>query len=132
MTGYDYWFESYNLMKPNAALGWAVVTVETISLTEFRRNLDEVITRAAHGHERIVLIRKGEVVAALVSINDLKRLEAGEQAEQRQAHVQQQLALLDEARAFREQMKAQSIMVDSTDALNEVREDRADDIAGLR
>ena len=106
--------------------------METISLSDFRRNLDEIVQRAALGHERIILTSNGDVIAAIVGIEDLERIQAAEQVDRRQEYMRQQLATLDDARLFREQLKAQSIYTDSTETLQEVREDRANDIAGLR
>jgi prevent-host-death family protein len=51
------------------------------STTEARDNLAELINRVAYGHERVVLERRGKKVAALVSVEDLTRLEALDDAD---------------------------------------------------
>ncbi|MDR6597250.1 type II toxin-antitoxin system Phd/YefM family antitoxin [Saccharothrix longispora] len=43
-----------------------------------RDQLGEVVSRVEHAHERAVLTRHGRPVAAVVSIEDLRRLEAAE------------------------------------------------------
>ncbi|WP_253890378.1 type II toxin-antitoxin system Phd/YefM family antitoxin [Actinokineospora diospyrosa] len=43
-----------------------------------RDHLGEVVSRVEHAHERAVLTRHGRPVAAVVSIDDLRRLEAAE------------------------------------------------------
>ena len=47
-------------------------------ISEARDRLGEVVSRAEHGHERTVLTRHGRAVAAVISIDDLRELEAAE------------------------------------------------------
>jgi prevent-host-death family protein len=47
-----------------------------IGVAEIRDNLAEVINRVAYGGERVVLRRRRKDVAAVVSIEDLRLLEA--------------------------------------------------------
>ncbi|MCE7005209.1 type II toxin-antitoxin system Phd/YefM family antitoxin [Kibdelosporangium philippinense] len=47
-------------------------------ISEARDHLGEVVAKVEHAHERTVLTRHGRPVAALVSIEDLRRLEAVE------------------------------------------------------
>jgi prevent-host-death family protein len=46
-----------------------------VSISEIRDNLADALNRVAYGGERVILERRGRRVAALVSIDDLKRLE---------------------------------------------------------
>ncbi|MFQ5434472.1 MAG: type II toxin-antitoxin system Phd/YefM family antitoxin [Anaerolineae bacterium] len=46
-----------------------------MSLTDLKRNLGEIVNRAAYGKERIILLSRGKPRAALISIEDLKQLE---------------------------------------------------------
>jgi antitoxin Phd len=46
-----------------------------ISVKEIRDNLADALNRVAYGGERIVLLRRGKGVAALVSMEELKLLE---------------------------------------------------------
>jgi len=48
----------------------------TISAEEARNQLAEILNRAAYGHERTVVTRRGKRIAAIVSIEDLELLEA--------------------------------------------------------
>ncbi|GAA1338203.1 type II toxin-antitoxin system Phd/YefM family antitoxin [Saccharothrix algeriensis] len=43
-----------------------------------RDQLGELVSKVEHAHERAVLTRHGRPVAAVVSIDDLRRLEAAE------------------------------------------------------
>jgi prevent-host-death family protein len=47
-----------------------------LEATEARKGFSEAITRAARGSDRIVIQRRGKPVAALVSMDDLRLLEA--------------------------------------------------------
>jgi len=46
--------------------------------------------------------------------------------------IQRQRMLLEEARALRERMKAEGVNTDSTEALNQTREERSDEFLDLR
>ncbi|TVT17416.1 type II toxin-antitoxin system Phd/YefM family antitoxin [Amycolatopsis rhizosphaerae] len=47
-------------------------------MSEARNHLGDVVARVEHAHERAVLTRHGRPVAAVVSIDDLRALEAAE------------------------------------------------------
>ncbi len=47
-----------------------------LNTAEIKARLSEFISRVAYSHERLVVLRRGKPVAALVSIEDLHRLEA--------------------------------------------------------
>ena len=104
---------------------------EKISLTDFKQNLGEVVNRAAYGDHRILLLARGKARAALISVEDLQRFEQLEQAVDQQSNRNAQFALLDEARAFREQQNL-PVSINVSDVLNEVREGRLDDLIDLR
>lgn len=106
---------------------------QSVTLTEFKQNLGELVNRAAYGNLRITLVSRGKAKAALISLQDLRRLEALEQAQnQQQLYVQRQRAVLDEARILRERMEEAGIETDSTTVLSEIREKRTDELLGLR
>lgn len=48
----------------------------TISAEEARNQFAEIINKAAYGHERTIVTRRGKRVAAIVSVQDLELLEA--------------------------------------------------------
>lgn len=106
---------------------------QSVTLTEFKQNLGEWINRAAYQNLRIELVSRGKAKAALISIDDLRRLEALEQAQnQRELHMQQQRAALNEARILRERMPMADAETDSTTILAELREERTAELMGLR
>ena len=47
----------------------------SFSTADIKARLSEMIGKVAFGHERLVVLRRGKPVAALVSIEDLRRLE---------------------------------------------------------
>ncbi len=47
-----------------------------LSTADVKARLSEVISKVMYGRERLVVLRRGRPVAALVSIEDLRRLEA--------------------------------------------------------
>jgi prevent-host-death family protein len=49
-----------------------------LPISAARDHLGEIVSRAEHGHERTVLTRHGKAVAAVISIEDLRELEAAE------------------------------------------------------
>jgi prevent-host-death family protein len=49
-----------------------------LPISEARDRLGEIVTRVEHAQERAVLTRHGKAVAAVVSMDDLRRLEAAE------------------------------------------------------
>jgi len=46
-----------------------------VSVADLRVNLSDTINRAAYGHERIGITRRGKVAAVLISAEDLERFE---------------------------------------------------------
>ena len=48
----------------------------TMTVAEAKNRLSDVLRRAEYGGERVVVERHGKPVAAIVSTDDLKRLEA--------------------------------------------------------
>jgi prevent-host-death family protein len=53
---------------------------DAFSATEARANLQEIINRVEYGKERILIARHGKAVVAVIGLEDLKRLEALEDA----------------------------------------------------
>jgi prevent-host-death family protein len=50
----------------------------TITTSEARRQFSEILSRVAYGHERVVLHRNGKSLAAMVSLADLRIIEASD------------------------------------------------------
>jgi prevent-host-death family protein len=54
--------------------------LEPVSATEARANFQDIINRVEYGKERILIERHGKPVVAVIGLEDLKRLEAIEDA----------------------------------------------------
>jgi len=111
------------------------MSTTTISMTEAKKRLGEVVNRVSYGGERIVLLSRGRPRAALVSIEDLdlirQALDDGNERELRTARRQAWLARAD---TLREQIAARvgGPLPDSVEELRELREERTNELAGLR
>lgn len=53
---------------------------DTVALAELRGHLGDIINRSCHGKDRITITRNGKPAAAIIPIEDLKYLEAIEDA----------------------------------------------------
>jgi len=53
----------------------------SVSITELNSTLSQCLNRAAFGRERIIVTSRGKPKAALISIEDLRRLEELEELE---------------------------------------------------
>jgi prevent-host-death family protein len=98
-----------------------------------RQRAGDLLARVHYAGERFIIERHGEAVAALVSIDDLHRLEAAEQLSS--ARRTQRREALTQAQAVREALLARrggAPLPDSTDEVRRLREERADALAGLR
>lgn len=51
-----------------------VIKSTTITAAEAKKNFADIVNKVAYGKEPIVVIRKGQEIAALVSIDELKLL----------------------------------------------------------
>jgi len=47
-----------------------------LGTAEIKARLSEIINRVAFGRERLIVLRRGKPIAALVSVHDLRQLEA--------------------------------------------------------
>nr|HID12319.1 type II toxin-antitoxin system Phd/YefM family antitoxin [Anaerolineae bacterium] len=105
----------------------------TISLTEAKQNLGEVINWAAYGGKRVTLLSRGKPRIVLISIDDLQRLDA--QSDERELRKARRRAWLEEARALRERIlkrRGGVPLPDSVEELRALREERDEQIMGLR
>ncbi len=91
-----------------------------------------MINQAAYGGQRIILLSHGKERAALISMDDLRLLEALQNENKRDIYRNQQLNLLGDARQLRESAGELDYKIDSTSILEEVREERLDDLTDLR
>jgi prevent-host-death family protein len=104
-------------------------------MTDLRQNMADLINRAAYGGERIVLVSHGEPKAAIISIEELRRLDQlNGTAESESERWSRALAAADEIRErIRVWQEAHGIVPeDSVETLNRVREERDAELSGLR
>ncbi len=98
----------------------------TVSIAEVKNMFSTLINRVAFGRERIVLTSRGKPKAALVSIEDLRRLESqeaiivGDSQEQRKAA----LALAQAVREMSLRRRGGVPFSDVAEELNQLREER--------
>ncbi len=104
----------------------------TVSLTELKQNLGSFINQAAYSGDRIVLLSHGKERAALISLEDLRLLEAIKNEHGHEQYRMQQQEQLSAARQLRERMWEAGYQINSTQLVEEVREERLDDLMGLR
>jgi prevent-host-death family protein len=102
-----------------------------ISVSELKRDLSGVINRAAYGKQRVIIVSRGKPKAAMISIEDLHLLES---LNQEGYAGERWRAWLARADALRERTKAgqETGPIDSVEILRQLREERADDILGVR
>lgn len=102
-----------------------------ISVSELKRDLSGVINRAAYGKQRVIIVSRGKPKAAMISIEDLHRLEGMNR--EKAVHEKRQ-TWLARADALRERTKAKAgaESTDSVEILRQLREERVDEILGLR
>jgi prevent-host-death family protein len=107
-----------------------------VSMTALRQNLGDLVNRAAYGGERIVLVSRGEPRAAIIGIPDLRRLEqaASTRVSEQRDHFDYALEAADRVRErIRRWQEARGIEPgDSVEDLRHLREERDDDLLGLR
>lgn len=51
-----------------------IIRTKAVSIAQARQSLSALVNRVAYGGERIVLTRHGRNIAAIVPMNDLRRL----------------------------------------------------------
>ena len=107
------------------------MTTNAISVTELKQNLGSFVNQAAYAGKRFILLSHGKERAALISIEDLRLLEALHKENKRELYQNHQLGLLQDARLLRESMGAQGYSVESPSIVEEVREERLDDLTDL-
>jgi prevent-host-death family protein len=106
--------------------------METVSVVEARRMLSELLGRVAYARERVVVERKGKPMAALVSIEDLRRLEALEpDAASVRARREAALAMADVVRQRMLEGRHGVPLPDSAETLNALREERIRELTSL-
>ncbi len=106
-----------------------------VSMSRLRQNLGSLVNRAAYGGVRIVLVAHGEPKAALVGIEDLRRLQ--QLNEQIIVQEERHFTALAAAGRLRERIRqwqeAHNIEPEnSVESLTQLRIERDDELLGLR
>jgi prevent-host-death family protein len=102
-------------------------------MTQAKNELADVVNRAAYGGEWIVLLSRGKPKAAIISFEDLQLLEG--LREEKEVHRARMEDWLAEARALRQKIleRREGIpLPDSVETLRELREERDEQVLGLR
>jgi prevent-host-death family protein len=108
--------------------------VTDVGIGEARRDLSAIINRVVYGGERIILASRGKPKAAIISIEDLIRLEEMEKTTDERARTERKAALAM-AKAVREMSLRRRRGVpfpDVSQDLQELREERTRDLSSMR
>ena len=107
--------------------------METMNVVEARKSFSNVIARVAYTGQHVVVETKGRPMMALISIEDLHRLEELERgATPTHAHRVAALALAARTRERIRCERNRTPLPDSADTLDKLREERTHEIASLR
>jgi prevent-host-death family protein len=110
-----------------------VESMDTMGIAEIKRTISVIVNRVAFGRERIILTSRGKPKAALVSIEDLQKLETLERIPSTPSRAQRKAALAM-AQAVREMTLARRGGVPFSDVaedLYRLREERDLELASL-
>lgn len=98
-----------------------------ISISDAKRRLGELVKRAAYGKEHFILEFRDKPQAAIVSYGDFQRLEGLEERRAREGRLLDELWSLADRVAARTGQRS-----DSVEELRKIREERIDELTGLR
>ena len=109
-----------------------------VTMSQLRKNLGKFVNRAAYGNERIVLLSRGETIAALIGIKDLQNLESLRTGRTKDRSYQKSFKkALESADEIREriskwQRKHGIQTEDSVLTLEKLRQGRDEELSGVR
>lgn len=104
-----------------------------VSIAEARRDLSAIINRVVYGRERIILASRGRPKAAIISIEDLHKLEEMEKAaESAQTERKAALAMAKAIREMSLRRRAGTPFPDVSQDLDELREERTRELSSMR
>jgi prevent-host-death family protein len=106
--------------------------METASMSRAKEKMSELVSRVIKEGERIVLTSRGKPRAALVSIEDLERLQAADTTRKRD--LESFFRDIDRASEVRDKIckERRGILQNSSDLIREMRDERDEQIIGLR
>ena len=106
-----------------------------VTMTQLRQRLGALVNHAAYGGVRVILLSRGEPKAALIGVEDLRRLEQLDaESGGRPDQYAQALTAADllRERIRRWQEDRGLVAEDSVETLRRLRERRDDDLGGVR
>lgn len=109
------------------------MVIVTIPAMDLRRRASELLSRARYAGERFVIERNGEPVAAIIGIEDLRRLQAIEESSDARWLARRQMSAA--VQSLRVAILAQRRGVplpDSASEMRQLREERAGELDSLR
>ena len=105
-----------------------------ISAADLHQRVGEILAKIRYGKTRFVVERRGVPMAAVVSIEDLERLETLGGMPSSPQSVQERLAALERAAAVRRMILRQrrgKLLPSSAETIRQMREERTHAITGL-
>ena len=100
--------------------------IERISITNAKQSLGELVKRVAYGNERFILEFRGKPQAVLISFEDFQRLQG-------MGEFEDEERVLGELRELRDGIAARvGNLPDSAEVLRDIREERLDELTGMR
>jgi len=94
--------------------------MDTVGIAEIKRDISTIVNRVTFGRERIVLTSRGKPKAALVSIEDLQKLETLERTAPSPSRTQRKVGLAM-AQAVREMTLARHGGIPFSDVAEDLR-----------
>lgn len=106
------------------------VVMETVTVADARKHFSELMAQVAYLHKRIVVERRGKPMAVIISVEDLAQLEG--LPHDAESIRQQRLAALERAKVLRQKQREQgTVLTDSVDLINQLREERISELSNL-
>lgn len=106
-----------------------------ITAAELHQRVGDILARIRYTGERVVIERPGKPIAAVVSIEDLERLQSTVGTTQRRRSPAEQRATLARAAAVRQMIAVErkgKRKTDSVETIRELREERMKRVTGHR
>lgn len=105
-----------------------------VSMSELRQRIGDLVNRAAYGGERIVLLSHGQPKAAIIGVEDLRRLQELNAESKQVDEYAHPLAVADRLREkiYSWQQSSQAEQDDSIEVLRRLREVRDEELGDLR
>jgi len=105
-----------------------------VNAADLHQRVGEILAKIRYAGDRFIIERRGVPVAAMVSIQDLERLETLAGVPPVQRSVEERVAALERAAAVRRMILTQrggKLLPSSAEAIRDLREERTRAVAGL-